>query len=157
MQFNIKSLIFFIIQCCLFRPTSAGAKWHILTWDLKLLFFKASSESCSFLLSLRWFHVITQGQNLPRLLTSVKASLHEQSDWTGAPWGEEWLQNQPHPSPITQIFLLLWVSCWVLQGCPVIVQKFGDRKTKQETELSTLTTAGPAGIWSDTSRDPDPT
>lgn len=41
--------------------------------------FKASSESCSFLLSLRQFRAITQGQNLPPLLTSTKTYLHAQT------------------------------------------------------------------------------
>lgn len=43
----------------------------------KTFIFKARSESCSFLLNSRWFRVITQGQNLPPLLTSGRAYLHE--------------------------------------------------------------------------------
>lgn len=41
------------------------------------------------------------------------------------------------PSPIKIIFPLIWVSCWVLQGCPVhdsCSNYFGGRKTKEETK-----------------------
>jgi len=48
MQLNIKSLIFFIIQRSLFRLTSAGTKWHIITWDLKLFFLKLDLSHAAF-------------------------------------------------------------------------------------------------------------
>lgn len=52
---------------------------------------------------------------------------------------------RPHPSPCTQIFLLLWVSCWVLSLCRNLrVER--KRRKPWRLEFPTLTLAGPAGI-----------